>query len=87
MSTGHPLASDQKNQKVTKATTTRITNTEHHPDTTTPCYSAEGVQLTISNLDVFEGHLRARVTDQHLAIQSEHDIHLYQVNHATHHVS
>lgn len=50
-------------------------------------YAAGVFLLTISNLDVFEGHLWAWVTDQHLSIQSEHDVHLHQVNHASHHVS
>lgn len=43
--------------------------------------------LTISCVYVLEGHLRARVADQHLSVQGEEDVLLYQVNHTAHHVT
>lgn len=45
------------------------------------------VTLTLSNLNVFEGHLRSRVTDKHFSIESKHDIQLRQVNHAANNVT
>lgn len=43
--------------------------------------------LTFSDLNVFEGHLRSRVADEHLSIQSKHNVLLCQVDHAAHHVT
>jgi len=45
------------------------------------------VTLTFSDLNVFEGHLRSRVTDEHLSIQSKHDVLLWQVDHAAHNIT
>lgn len=42
--------------------------------------------LTFSNFYVFESHLGARVADQHLSVEREHDVHLRQVNHTTDYV-
>ncbi len=66
-------------------------NKTHYPSkqlTETPLINNVTAQiLTVSNLNVFEGHFRARIADQHLSIKSEHDVHFNEVYHAPHHIT
>ena len=42
--------------------------------------------LTVADFKVLEGHIRAGVADEHLSVEGEHDVHLSQVDHTSHHV-
>lgn len=62
------------------------------PDAPTPNQQGRkpargGPELTVFDLDIFEGQLRPRIADQHFSIEGEHDVIVDEVYHAADHVA